>query len=83
MRQLPKGAFDPTHRLLRLQRLSGLDLSKVEFSQMNYVDYEHEDGDVVYCDPPYANTHNSYGIKFDHAAFWEWARTRDLPRLCQ
>ena len=79
LRQLPKGAFDPTHRLLRLQRLSGLDLSKVEFSQMNYVDYEHEDGDVVYCDPPYANTHNRYGIKFDHAAFWEWARTRDYP----
>lgn len=31
LRHLPKGVFDPTHRLARLQRLSGLDLSKVEF----------------------------------------------------
>ena len=31
LRHLPKGVFDPRHRLLRLQRLSGLDLSKVEF----------------------------------------------------
>jgi len=59
--------------------MSGLDLSKVEFSQMNYADYEHQEGDVVYCDPPYANTTNSYGVKFDTDAFWEWVRTRDYP----
>lgn len=46
---------------------------------MNYVDYEHREGDVVYCDPPYANTENTYGAKFDHDAFWEWVRTRDYP----
>lgn len=80
LRHLPKGTFDPTHRLLRLQRLSGLDLYKVEFSQMNYADYEHEDGDVVYCDPPYANTDGDYdGKVFDTDAFWEWVRTRDYP----
>lgn len=44
LRHLPKGAFDPTHRLLRLQLLSGLDLSKVEFTQMNYADYGHRGG---------------------------------------
>lgn len=32
LRQLKNGAFDPTHRLARLQRLAGLDISKVEFS---------------------------------------------------
>ena len=81
LRHLPKGAFDPTHRLLRLQCLSGLDLSKVEFSQMNYADYKREDGDVVYCDPPYANTefYGCNGKGFDTCAFWEWARTRDYP----
>lgn len=30
--EVPKGLFDPSHRLLRLQRLTGLDLSKVEFT---------------------------------------------------
>ena len=81
LRHLPKGAFDPTHRLLRLQRLSGLDLSKVEFAQMDYAEFSHEDGDVVYCDPPYKNT-NVYGCNgkgFDTNAFWEWVRTRDYP----
>ena len=79
LRHLPKDVFDPTSRLLRLQRLSGLDLSKVEFSQMDYHDYEHKEGDVVYCDPPYKNTDNRYGMRFDTDRFWEWVRTRDYP----
>ena len=32
LRHLPKDVFSPRHRLLRLQRLLGLDLSKVEFT---------------------------------------------------
>lgn len=77
--EVPKGIYNPLHRLRRLQRLSGLDLTKVEFSQMNYADYEHREGDVVYCDPPYRGTDNSYEMKFDSDAFWEWVRTRDYP----
>lgn len=48
----------------------------IETSSISYADYEYRDGDVVYCDPPYKNTHG-YGIEFDTDAFWEWARTRD------
>ena len=79
LRHLPKGVFNPTHRLLRLQRLFGLELSKVEFTQTNYADYERKEGDVVYCDPPYANTelYGCNGKGFDTYAFWEWVRTRD------
>ncbi len=46
---------------------------------MNYTEFKHEDGDVVYCDPPYANTHQDcYDVNgFDTESFWEWARTRD------
>lgn len=85
LRQLERmKGIDPHYRqplsyLKRLRNLAGLDLSKVEFSQMNYADYEHQEGDVVYCDPPYANTHNCYEIKFDTDPFWEWVRTRDYP----
>ena len=50
----------------------------IETSNISYADYAYREGDVVYCDPPYKNTHD-YGIKFDSDAFWEWARTRDYP----
>ena len=50
----------------------------IETSSISYEDYKYRDGDVVYCDPPYKNTHG-YGIEFNTDAFWEWARTRDYP----
>lgn len=76
--------IDPHYRLplsylKRLRNLAGLDLSKVEFAQMDYADYEHQDGDVVYCDPPYKNTDHRYGMRFDSERFWEWVRTRYYP----
>jgi site-specific DNA-adenine methylase len=77
--EVPKGLYDPLPRLLRLQRLTGLDLSKVEFTQSDYRQYEHRDGDVVYCDVPYKGTDPRYQTKFDLDAFWEWARTCDYP----
>lgn len=48
---------------------------------MNYANYEHQEGDVVYCDPPYANTdaRGCNGKGFDTDAFWKWVRTRDFP----
>ena len=41
---------------------------------MDYADYDYQEGDVVYCDPPYKNTDPGYGIKFDHERFWNWVR---------
>ena len=77
--EVPEELYDPSPRLRRLQRLTGLDLSKVEFTQYDYRQYEHRDGDVVYCDVPYKGTYHRYQTKFDTDAFWEWARTRDYP----
>ena len=34
----------------------------------------HEDGDVVYCDPPYNNVTGYAGIKFNSDEFYKWAR---------
>lgn len=66
--------------LMRLQKLSGLDLSKADCTQMDYREYEFREGDVVYADPPYEGVGGYSGTeKFDHDAFWEWARTRDYP----
>lgn len=53
--------------------------SKIEYTENDYKDYEHQEGDVVYCDPPYKGTEKYSGYEFDHDAFYEWVRTRDYP----
>lgn len=89
--KMTKPAFDneiiglPHNRLQHLEhinRLESLDISteqQIEFTSFDYKDYQHEEGDVVYCDPPYSGTKGYDGREFDHAAFWEWVRTRDYP----
>ena len=66
--------------LERLERLENLESQNVQIvvSTDDYRNYVYHDGDVVYCDPPYAGT-NGYGREFDHEAFWQWCRTRDFP----
>lgn len=49
-------------------------------SNISYEQYEHQDGDVVYCDPPYAGTDGYVWTgEFDTDKFWQWARTREYP----
>ena len=69
--------------LQRLQQLEQLErLQQLErfivCTNKSYTDYEYQDGDVVYCDPPYEGT-SEYDESFDHAAFYEWAATRVFP----
>jgi site-specific DNA-adenine methylase len=73
-------------RMQSLVQVEALErLQALEFTFASYADYEHRDGDVVYCDIPYASATEGYrfmkrsGLAFDHAAFWEWARTREYP----
>lgn len=66
-----------------LERLQSLEhqAPAIEASNIDYRQYEHRAGDVVYCDPPYVCEYVNYRIvgKFDTPAFWEWVRTRDYP----
>ena len=79
-------SLESLERLQSLQRMQSLERlqsivqhdSNIETSSISYADYAYRDGDVVYCDPPYKNTHG-YGIEFNSDAFWEWARTREYP----
>lgn len=64
--------------LERLERLEQHD-SIIVATNSDYREYVHEEGDVVYCDPPYANTAQYNVGDFDSAAFWQWARSRDYP----
>ena len=65
--------------LERLQSLESLgEEAPIVVSTDDYRNYVYHDGDVVYCDPPYAGT-EGYGRGFDNEAFWQWCRTRDFP----
>lgn len=53
----------------------------LETAKTDYRELTINDGDVVYCDPPYQGTHG-YGIEFDHEAFREWCHglaSRGIP----
>lgn len=62
----------------RLQNITTSN-SNIDFTSFDYREYQHEDGDVVYCDPPYEGVWKYDGREFDHDRFWEWVRTRDYP----
>ena len=67
----------PLESLERLERLETQNVQIVA-SADDYCNYVYQDGDVVYCDPPYDNT-SKYTVDFDNDAFWQWCRTRDFP----
>ena len=70
-------SLESLERLERLQRVE--KEAPIVVSTDDYRSYVYNDGDVVYCDPPYAGK-AGYGCnKFDHEAFWQWCRTRDFP----
>lgn len=70
-------SLESLERLERLQRVE--KEAPIVVSTDDYRSYVYNDGDVVYCDPPYAGK-TGYGCnKFDHEAFWQWCRTRDFP----
>lgn len=71
--------FDLEHleRLERLQHLEHLERleNRLTINCGSYDEYVYQDGDIVYCDPPYEGTAR-YTIDFDHDAFYEWLRMR-------
>ena len=68
----------------RMERLNNLEITKheflerLEFSYLSYEQYEHRDGDVVYCDVPYLETRCTQyqNSEFAHEVFWEWAKSQ-------
>ena len=63
--------------LQRLQRLESLQrLQRLDIKQGSYLDYVYEDGDIVYCDPPYEGTGNYDKTDFNHAEFYDWVASR-------
>ena len=70
-------SLESMESLQRLQRLQSLQsLQSLEVKQGSYLDYVYEDGDIVYCDPPYEGTRNYDKTDFNHAEFYDWVASR-------
>ena len=63
--------------LQSLERLESLQsLERLDTKQGSYLDYVYENGDIVYCDPPYEGTGNYDKTDFNHAEFYDWVASR-------
>lgn len=62
----------------RVNNLRSTD-SRIEYTEKDYKDYEHREGDVVYCDPPYKGVAGYNNNDFNSDEFYEWVRTREYP----
>lgn len=69
--------LEQLERLQQLQHLCQLErLQQLQITCCDYREYEHQDGDVVYLDPPYENTAGYQKGGFDHTAFYNWCSSR-------
>ena len=60
--------------MLELQQLE--QLQRLQVNCGSYLDYEYQDGDIVYCDPPYEGTAKYSKDGFDHKQFYDWVMSR-------
>ena len=65
--------------LERLERLERLQHLGIELNCGSYEEYHYQDGDVVYCDPPYEGTARYAKSGFDHTGFYDWVYSRPFP----
>lgn len=64
----------------RIQSIERDASDRIQFSNIDYSEYEYVDGDVVYCDIPYENSGGKTPYKnFDFEKFYEWAYSRPFP----
>lgn len=74
-----KRPFRELQQLERLERLQQLEqLERLQQLQINcgsYLDYKYQEGDIVYCDPPYEGT-AEYAGGFDSKQFYDWVMSR-------
>ena len=70
--------FERLERLQQLEQLTRLEKRTITCTNIDSIDYNYQEGDVVYLDPPYENT-AEYSGGFEHKKFYDWVATRDYP----
>ena len=76
-RQLTKDQKTRSGNVECLQRLQSLQ--SLQSLQLDYRDVPIENDAVIYCDPPYAGTHEYTADGFDHDAFYSWCLEQTQP----
>lgn len=66
--------LEDLERIERLQGMATKHTASFTTSSLPYEAVKLKKGDVVYADPPYANTRAAYCKDFDHERFWNWCR---------
>lgn len=64
--------LEQLERLQQLEQLTRLEKRAITCTNISYLDYNYQDGDIVYLDPPYEGT-AEYSGGFDHKRFYDWA----------
>lgn len=66
------------YRVQSLEKLISLtsftSLTNISFSNTTYMDYVYQEGDIVYCDPPYCGRRQDSYKGFNSNEFIEWSR---------
>ena len=83
LRKYIKLKFNKRADLQHLQQLQQLEqleqLERLEINCGSYEEYVYQDGDVVYCDPPYEGTADYNECLFDFKGFYDWVDSRPYP----
>lgn len=58
----------------RVTKISNL-VHATQFSYGEYTQYSNLKDYIIYCDPPYNNTHQRYTSSFDSDKFWAWCES--------
>lgn len=53
-----------------------LNINNVEFLHRSYIEIETDENDLLYLDPPYANTKGIYYGVIDYEEMWNWLRNQ-------
>ena len=71
--------WERLQQLERFNQLSNLEQlqrwERLEFNCGSYEDYHYQEGDIVYCDPPYGGT-AEYSDSFNYSKFLDWCASR-------
>lgn len=54
-------------------------MRRPEINCGSYLDYQYQEGDIVYCDPPYEDTAKYDNVGFNHKQFYDWVASREYP----
>lgn len=68
--------LESLQRLQCLQELANIDNTKLNLTNKDYADVVIKENSVIYCDPPYINTHK-YIFNFDYDAFYSWCEQQE------